>query len=131
MLKAKPIPPLLPMDELKREPINSGKSHWAQAVPATAGLLALIALGRLWTLYLMMQIVSNVDNFGRAIIPAEAKMLLDQIEKISNLKITGVRPFQSWMQSTGLNQYVMFNKNEELLLALQIFPVLTLTLYIL
>ena len=129
VLKAKPIPPLLPMDNLKREPVNIGKTMW-DAIPAAAGLLALVLFGRIWTLYLMMQLVSNFDNFGRAIIPAEAKILLDQIEKISHLKITSVRFLQNWMKNAGLDNYVIFSKNEEFLLALQVFPVLTLILYL-
>ena len=78
ILTAKPIPPLLSMDELKRLPVNSGRSsEWKQMVPVVGSLLALVCLGKIWTLYLMMQIVSNVDNFGRAVIPAKAKILLD------------------------------------------------------
>lgn len=118
ILTAKYIPPLLPMDDLKRLPINVSRSYWTEFLPLVFSFLALICLGRIWTIYLMMQIVSNIDNYSRVIIPAEAQQLLDQLEKISNLKLTSIKALQNWFKTSGLNKFIMFNKNEELWLAL-------------
>ena len=66
----------------------------------------------------MMQIVSNIDNYSRVVIPAEAQQLLDHLEKISNLKLTSIKALQSWLKTSGLGHLIMFRKNEELWLAL-------------
>ena len=69
------------MENLERHKINSSisniSSDWFIVIFL---VLAILCIGRLWTLLLMMQIVSNIDNYSRLVIPAQAKVFLEQIE---------------------------------------------------
>ena len=125
LLKAKAIPPLLPTDNLTREPINSSTRNDPQDLLIfVVVLLALLCLGRLWSLLLMLQLVTNIDNFSKLVIPADARMVLDVLERIANVRVTSITVLKEWMDSTGISRVIIFNQNEELLLSLEVFPVL-------
>lgn len=49
-----------------------------------------VGMGRVWSLYFMLQIVSNFDNFSELKLPAHVQYFLSMLENISNFKISEI-----------------------------------------
>ena len=132
ILKAKPIPPLLPNDGLVRGKINEIAGNGSQdGLIVLFIFLALFCFGRFWTLLLMLQIVSNIDNYSMLKIPAEPRMLLNLLEKIANVRVTSITGMQDWIGDSWLSSILIFDEGEELLFSLEIFPFLVFIIWIL
>lgn len=94
-MTAKIIPPLIDNDDY---------TSWSLLICQFLLLLALIlnlllmccmnvGMGRVWSLFFMLQLVSNFDNFSEVKIPANVSFFLKFLDKISNFKITEVEAF--------------------------------------
>lgn len=49
-----------------------------------------IGMGRVWSLYFMLQIVSNIRNYDELRIPANVNYILKLLDEISNFRISAV-----------------------------------------
>lgn len=57
-----------------------------------------VSMDRVWSLYLMLQVMSNINNFERMMIPASAQYVVFIFQKISNFKIMQEKVVQIWMR---------------------------------
>jgi len=46
-----------------------------------------VSMGRVWSLYLMLQVTSNINNLERLLIPANAQYVLIIMQNVSNFNI--------------------------------------------
>ena len=89
-LKAHPVPQMMRLDDTSPK----GSSWLIKVVLLAVLILPLVAMcfvelemGRVWSLYFMLQIASNIINFANIQIPANALLVLEVTEQISNFKI--------------------------------------------
>lgn len=95
VLKAKPIPPLCSGDD----------PYCGSNISLLIGLLVIMCLlvslmfmmcfnlgmGRVWSLYFMLQIVTNFENYTNLVPSPSVKEFLQFLEEISNFKISNIK----------------------------------------
>lgn len=64
-------------------------------------------------------------------IPAEPRVLLNVLEKVSNVRVTSITGLHDWMISTRLSEILIFDQGEELLFSLELFPLLIFIVWLL
>ena len=57
-----------------------------------------MSMNRVWSLYLMLQVMSNINNFTQMMIPANAQYVVFIFQKISYFKIMQEANVQIWMR---------------------------------
>jgi hypothetical protein len=118
------IPPLLDMDD--------DQTTWISAMSRTLLLMCVIGplflmlcmnikMGRVWSLYFMLQIVSNIRNFTELRIPANVSHVLQLLDQISNFRITTVKSFSHFF---GANR--TFVQKEMIIAIVVYFTILAL-----
>ena len=58
-------------------------------LPLGFSLFMILSLNRVWSLYLAMQLLSNLRNFRTLRIPSSATTALEMVDSISNYKVVG------------------------------------------
>jgi len=81
----------------QRKPDDSELSSTLYSIEAGMALSVLLPLGfslfmalslnRVWSLYLAMQLLSNLRNFRTLMIPSSAMAVLEMVDTISNYKL--------------------------------------------
>ena len=66
-------------------------------IPIFLSLFMVLSLNRIWSLYLMMQLVSNIRNYKSLMIPSSANMALYITDNISNYRVVDQNWFKSWL----------------------------------
>ena len=99
-MTAKVIPPLLDNDDY-----SSWSSHLVQGLLLLSLFLPMmfmccmnLGMGRVWSLYFMLQLVSNFDNFSEVKFPANVQFFISLMDDVSNFRISaseGVRKFMA------------------------------------
>jgi hypothetical protein len=57
-----------------------------------------VSMNRVWSLYLMMQIIGNISDLQNFIIPSNAQFILNLLFNISNFKIFQNKTVKTWME---------------------------------
>lgn len=99
-MTAKVIPPLLD---------NDNYSNWSSILVQFLLLLSLffpmmlmfcmnLGMGRVWSLYFMLQLVSNFENFREIKFPANVSYFIGLMDEISNFKISAIGGVKKFMK---------------------------------
>jgi len=67
-------------------------------VPFGFMLFMSVSMGRVWSLYLMLQVASNINNFTVLLIPANAQYILMIMQNISNFSVLKEPNVQIWFK---------------------------------
>ena len=88
-------------DYVQIKSLTTGSSNSVIAsliIPFAFMVFLSISMNRAWSLYLMLQVVSNINRFEILIIPATAKPIILMMEWITNFKIMENETVQKFMK---------------------------------
>lgn len=57
-----------------------------------------VSMNRVWSLYLMLQIISNITNYPSLLIPANSQYIIFILQNISYFKILQEQNVQIWLK---------------------------------
>ena len=61
-----------------------------------------VGMGRVWSLYFMLQLISNFDNYSEVKLPANVTFFLAFLEKISNFKVTEIEGLSFFLKGDSV-----------------------------
>ena len=67
-------------------------------LPFAFMLLMSVSMNRVWALYNMLQLLINLSNYERVIVPANIEFLLNTISNIVNFSILEQQEVKLWLE---------------------------------
>ena len=87
-----------------------------------------IGMGRVWSLYFMLQLVTNFENYEKLIPAPSTKEFLQFLEEISNFKISEIKQvYHFFSYDNNKSQNLIFAQNEMIFSLICFSTILALT----
>jgi hypothetical protein len=100
-------------------------------IPFAVMLLMSVGMNRVWSLYLMLQLFSNIANFKRLLIPANALFMLQILKNISFFRFFQTPEVQVWLKENVFRhlemlQFILFGQGTLLFTVIALIVALAL-----
>ena len=103
-MTAKIIPPLVDNDDYSTWTTNlvTALMLLSLVLPMLFMLCMSVGMGRTWSLFFMVQLLSNYDNFGKVKFPANVQYFMRVLYDISNFNLNAIEDLKRFMKAEWL-----------------------------